>query len=96
MSETDATEVVTFKSQGWVAASLGVNAETLCRLVASQRVRVHVSVGVYPTYCVEDVIAYMNENGIAPKPQNPHGKPWLDTLRSHAVPTGPATAASTT
>jgi len=57
MSETDATEVVTFKSQGWVAASLGINAETLCRLVAYQRVRVHISVGVYPTYCVEDVIA---------------------------------------
>jgi hypothetical protein len=81
---------ITYKSLGWIASSLGICGDTLCRLVACQivRVKVNVSMGRFPGYCVEDVVEWMRRENVVTRPQTPYGQHWLEPIWGPYTPTG--------
>jgi hypothetical protein len=57
-----------YMSAGWLYKHLGFTDRQLTMAVARRRVKVLNNVGMFPTYCVDDVKSYLRERGIEGKP----------------------------
>ena len=89
----DAPTFPTFRSLSWVQKGLGVSVYTLLRYVACGYIRIELRAGALPGYCVQDVVAAMEQETRVTHPHKPFGKPWL--AKQGTAPTEPASRAPT-
>jgi hypothetical protein len=58
-----------YESLGWIKANMNLNANVVCRLVACKAIRVKAHPASYPKYCVDDIRAYLEEQGRGTTPR---------------------------
>lgn len=81
-----------YETLSYIKNSLGVNANIVCRLVACKVVRVKAHVASYPKYCVDDIRAYLEEQGRGRTPARPPGTPRFAKPAKAAIPIEPTAA----
>jgi hypothetical protein len=90
---TDSKDGAQYDTLGYIKNYLGVNANIVCRLVASKVVRTKTHAAAYPKYCVDDIRTYIEEQGHGTTPRKPPGTPRFSRSATPAIPIEPATAA---